>query len=82
MERGPHKPAHDYQDFLREEMADFVKKGFWMVLPYDKVKHVKNLRVSPPGVVPQNKRRPRTIVDYSFSGVNQETIRLAPPEAM
>jgi hypothetical protein len=82
MERGPHKSATEYLEFLREEMADFVKKGFWMVLPYDKVKHLQGLRVSPPGVVPQNERRPRTIVDYSFSGINGETIRLAPADAM
>jgi hypothetical protein len=40
------------------------------------------LRISPIGVVPQRDRRPRTIVDYSFSGVNQETCPLAPAEAM
>ncbi|KAL3943053.1 MAG: hypothetical protein SGARI_000071, partial [Bacillariaceae sp.] len=34
------------------------------------------------GVVPQNERRPRPIVDYSFSGLNGETISLAPDEAM
>jgi len=34
------------------------------------------------GVVPQNDRRPRPIVDYSFSGVNAETVTLAPQEAM
>lgn len=39
MEWGPHKSTHKYLDFLREEMAEFVKEGFWMVLPYDKVKH-------------------------------------------
>jgi hypothetical protein len=27
LKRGPHKLAHDYLDFLQEEMADFVKKG-------------------------------------------------------
>jgi hypothetical protein len=47
MERDLHKSTLDYQNFLQEEMADFVKKGFWMVLPSDKVKHVKNLRASP-----------------------------------
>jgi hypothetical protein len=53
-----------------------------MVLPYNKVKHLDNLWVSPPGVVPQNEQQPRTIVDYLFSGVNQETLRLAPPNVM
>ena len=34
------------------------------------------------GVVPQRERRPRTIVDYSFSGINQEAAQGAPAEAM
>jgi hypothetical protein len=33
-------------------------------------------------VVPQRDRRPRLIVDYTFSGVNPETVKMAPPEAM
>jgi hypothetical protein len=34
------------------------------------------------GVVPQRAQCPRIIVDYSFSGLNNETIRMAPREAM
>jgi hypothetical protein len=34
------------------------------------------------GVVPQRDRRPRTIVDYTFSFVNAETAPLAPRESM
>jgi hypothetical protein len=72
MARGPQKSAYEYQEFLREEMLDFVCKAFWMVLPYDRVKEIealiKRLRISPLGVVPQHERRPRIIVDYSFWG--------------
>jgi hypothetical protein len=32
--------------------------------------------------VPQRDRRPRLIVDYTFSGLNQDTLQLAPREAM
>ena len=63
-------------------MADFVKKGFWTVLPYRSVQHLPNLRLSPLGVVPQQDRRPRLIVDLSFYDVNADTIPHAPPEAM
>ena len=80
--RGPHKSAYDFQDFLRTELLDMVRKHTWMVLPYRVVRHLKNLRVSPIGVVPQHERRPRPIVDYSFSKVNGETITLAPDDAM
>ena len=41
-----------------------------------------NLRLSPIGVVPQRECRPRTIVDYTFFGVNDETIPLTAPESM
>ena len=34
------------------------------------------------GVVPQRDRRPRIIVDYTFWGVNQHSVPLAPLEAM
>jgi hypothetical protein len=63
-------------------MADMVEKNQWLVLPFSQVRKLPNLRVSPIGVVPQRDRRPRTIVDYSFSGINQETCLIAPSEAM
>jgi hypothetical protein len=84
--RGPHKSAGEHADFLREEMLDFVKKGFWLVLPYHLLKKykrlIRNLRISPMGVVPQRSRRPRIIVDYTFFLLNDETLKLAPREAM
>jgi hypothetical protein len=82
MLRGPHKSCHEYLDFLREEFCDMRSKGQWVVLPYSAVKHLPGLRISPPGVVPQRERRPRWIVDYSFSDVNAETLPLAAVEAM
>ena len=82
IQRGPHKSAIEHQQFLREDMADMIKKAFWTILPYDKVRHIPNLRISPLGVVPQHERRPRPIVDYTFSGLNNETLRLSPSEAM
>ena len=82
LDRGPHQSATLHQDFVREEMADFMDKGFWTVLPFDAVKGLPGLRLSPLGVVPQRERRPRLIVDYTFDGVNEATVGLAPPEAM
>jgi hypothetical protein len=63
-------------------MADFVEKGYWVVLPYSKVAHLPQLRVSPLGSVPQVNRRPRLIVDLTYSGVNDATVNLVPREAM
>ena len=80
--RGPHKSAVEHSEFVRDEMADFCDKGFWTVLPFNLVKDLPNLRLSPLGVVPQRDRRPRLIVDLSFWGINDETISLAPRESM
>ena len=80
--RGPHQSALAHHDFLYAEMADMADKGQWLVLPYDDVCHLPGLRLSPIGVVPQHERRPRTIVDYTFHGVNADTVPLTAPEAM
>ena len=80
--RGSHQSARQYLAFSESEMADMIRKGYWVVLPYAAIKNLPNLRLSPMGVVPQRERRPQTIVDYSFSGINQEAARGAPSEAM
>eukprot|EP00980_Cylindrotheca_fusiformis_P020657 scaffold7703_cov127-Cylindrotheca_fusiformis.AAC.6 len=56
MHRGPHKSSYEYQDFLREELADMVDSATWMVLPYSEVAQLPNLRISPMGVVPATTR--------------------------
>jgi hypothetical protein len=80
--RGSHPSTHAHADFLREEMADMVQQKFWIVLPYHLVQHIPSLRLSPMGVVPQREQRPRVIVDFSFLGVNQSTLKVAPYKAM
>jgi len=90
VKRGAHQSCDEHLEFLREEILDFVRKGFWTLLPYRLVKQrlrakidgLKRLRVSPIGIVPQRERRPRLIVDYTYYGVNQETQQLSPSEAM
>jgi hypothetical protein len=82
MKRGPHQSAQAHIEFLREEMLDFIKKGFWLLLPYSELRPLLNLIIHPIGVVPQRARRPRIIVDYTFYGFNADTVKLAPPEAM
>lgn len=80
--RGSHKSCQDHRDFIRGELLDFVEKGFWILLPYHRIKHWTQLRVSPLGCIPQRNRRPRLIVDYSYYGINSETLALQPSEAM
>ncbi|KAI2491968.1 hypothetical protein MHU86_22588 [Fragilaria crotonensis] len=68
--------------FVFDEMTDFCKQGYWIVLPYSEVREWRMLRISPIGAVPQRDRRPWLIVDYSFSDLNAKTLQLAPAEAM
>ena len=82
LRQGPHKSAKDHTAFLRQEFTDMIHKGHWTVLPAAQVLHLRDLRLSPLGVVPQRDRRPRTISDYTFSSVNQDTSPLAPLDAM
>jgi hypothetical protein len=82
LQRGAHASASDYGKFLEEEFTDFCAKGFWMLVPYADVRDLPGLRLSPIGVVPQRDRRPRVIVDYSFFGLNDETLKLSDPRSM
>lgn len=78
IQRGAHRSTLAHGEFLREEFADMVEAGQWIVFPYAWVQDLPGLCLSPTGVVPQRDRRPRTIVDYSFSLVNQSTLLDAP----
>ena len=80
--RGPHPSANNYANFLCGEFISMINKEQWIVLPYDDIKNIPNLRISPPGVVPQRDRRPRWIGDYTWSGVNSDTIDIAPMGSM
>ncbi len=80
--QGPHTSTKEYAEFVNEEMADFCDKGFWTVLPFELVKDLPNLCLSPLAVVPQCECCPRLIVDLSFWGINDETICQAPQESM
>ena len=74
--------ANDHKEFLRDELADMVKAGHWLVLPYSSVQHTTDLQISPQGIVPQRDCWPRPIVNFTFSSVNEATVKLAPPESM
>ena len=52
VKRGSHPSTRNYLGFLESDMADMIRKGFWTVLPYQAVKHLPGLRLSPMGVVP------------------------------
>jgi hypothetical protein len=80
--RGPHQSARQHIPFLLQEFVDTIRKGQWTFLPARLVLNELQLRLSPLGVVPHRDRRPCTISDYSFFGVNHETLALSPSECM
>ena len=59
-------------------MRDFVKKGFLIVLPLEDSVGLDDLRLSPAGLIPQRDRLDRIFIDYTWSGDNEATCRLAP----
>jgi hypothetical protein len=80
---GGHRSAqHHHRNFLYEDMLDMIHKRYWTVLPYSSVHYLPLLKLAPSGVVPQRTCRPRPIMDYSFSGLNQAMVPLAPTMAM
>ncbi len=82
IQRGSHPSTIAHAEFLRNEMANMVEQKFWIVLDFQRIQHMPGLRLSPMGVVPQRDRRPRPIVDYTYSGINHNTISPAPKDAM
>jgi len=82
LKRGPHPSCSKHIEFLEEEFVDMMNKGQWVVLPYSVAKTLPGLRLSPPGVIDQRDRRPRWVGDYSFYGINKETVPLAATESM
>ena len=82
LDRDPHRSYLEHIDFLEGEFLDMMRKGQWVVLPFEAVQHLSGLRLSSPGVVPQRDRRPRWICDCTWSDVNTDTLPIAPKEAM
>ena len=80
--RGAHRSCCDHIDFLNEEFVDMIHKGQWVILPAAMALELEGIRLSPPGVVPQRDRRLQWICDYTWSGVNKDTLPLAAMEAM
>ena len=53
-----------------------------VILPAAIAHELEGLRLSPPGVVPQQDFRPRWLCNYTWSKVNHDTLPLAAMEAM
>jgi hypothetical protein len=63
-------------------MSEFIKNKFWTVLPYDSLKHIAKLQLSPAAVKDERDRKPRLLCNHSWLPVNDTTSPTAPSEAM
>ena len=67
-------------------MAKFIEARTWAVLPYDLIRHLEELFLSPSAVKEEQDRKPRLLCDHSWpwnwDSVNNTTSPHAPPEAM
>jgi len=79
---GCHKSAEMHKEFIREEMADFIKKGFQVVLPYSIAKDLPDSAYSPLGTKEERDRRARLVVDHSWFLINELTKAYLYPEVM
>jgi len=52
MKRGAHKSTAQHAEFLVGEFYNMIKLNQWVLLTYSVAKNIKNLAISPPGVVP------------------------------
>jgi hypothetical protein len=82
LDRGSHQSAKQHMEFLCGEFVDTIEKGQWILLPAKLILNNCHLRLSPLWAVPQRELRTRTICDYSFFLVNEDTVELCPEESM
>jgi hypothetical protein len=82
LKRGTHQSANVHNAFLKGEFAAIIKKKQWILLPAKLVLKEAELRLIPLGVLLQRGRHPRSIIDYSLYRINDDTVLMAPPEAM
>ena len=80
--RGCHLSAQENSDFLREEFAEFIESGYWVVLPCRLVRQLENLKLSPAAVKAERVRKPCLLCDHSWHPINETAVSRAPQESM
>ena len=79
---GTYDSANKEADFINVDLSEQVQAGQMAVFPLEAVNALHNLWLSPVEVIPHVRRRPRPIFDFTWSGLNNISKRLAPMEAM
>ena len=79
---GFHSSALRYAAFVRAELKAQNAMGHIVVLPWEDVRDLSGLWISPLGLITQEGHRPRLIYDYMRSSRNVAVLYQAPTEAM
>jgi hypothetical protein len=78
LKRGPHQSTKAHMGVLRGEFAAMIQKKQWILLSASLVMTEEELRLSPLGFLPQREWRPRSIIDYMFYLINEDTVVIPP----
>ena len=78
---GTHTSSLKEAEFTHVELEDQVQAGHVAVSPLKEVKAFQNLRLSTVMVIPQVRREPRLILDFTWRVIKKATKCLAPMEA-
>ena len=74
---GTYDSANKEADFINVDLSEQVQAGQVNIFPLEAVNTLDNLWLSPVEVIPQVGRRPRLILDFIWSGLNNISKRLS-----
>ena len=78
LQYGTNDSSLKYVSFIHAELAEQVQAGHVDFLPLGLVRDIHNLWVFPVSVIPQVGRILRLIFNFTCSGINEATKRVAP----
>ena len=79
---GTYASSNKEVEFINADLGKQVQAGHVNVFPLEFFNYLHNLWLSPVAVIPQVGRRLRLTFDFTWSGLNDVSKRLAPIEAM
>ena len=82
LDHGAHQSVQAHSSFVRDELADNIESGFWVILPFNLIKDLPNLHLSPLGLKEELLRWHHLVADHTFFGINQHMDSYAPETSM
>ena len=79
---GARSSTKKEKNFLRKDLLEQICAGHVAIFPWEAVKHLTVLWLSPFAAIPQVGRKPHLIYNFSWSGLNEKATQDSPKEAM